>query len=110
MVLFAKRDIVIYECSCTLQETQLQISIKVQDFSQCVNGLVPFNMLGHAAHGSCLPCSLLVCHSSVKSPFPPKKGLETGKVVRSEDWQGKEVLYFSEHKSWMYVLVTSSVG
>jgi hypothetical protein len=38
-----------------------------------------------------------VSHSDIKISFPPEEGLETRKVVRSDDWQGKDIEYLSEH-------------
>jgi hypothetical protein len=65
--------------------------MKIRHFPQCVDGLVPFYALGHAPHRSCLPYPVAVCECSVKSPFLPKEGLETGKIVHSKDWQGQAI-------------------
>jgi hypothetical protein len=81
--------------STTLQETQLKIELK-RDFLQ-IDVLVPFHALSYAPHRSCLPCSSPVCQRSIKLFFLPKEGLNTGEVVRSENWQGEEIKYLSAH-------------
>jgi hypothetical protein len=65
--------------------------MKIRYFPQCVDGFVPFYALCHASHRSCLPYPIAVCKCSVKSLFLPKEGLKAGKILRSNDWQGKEI-------------------
>jgi hypothetical protein len=74
-----------------LLETQPQIEIKYGNFLQSVEILVPFYDILPSLHRSCLPRRLPASHSDIKISFSPEEGLETRKVARSEDWQGKEI-------------------
>jgi hypothetical protein len=65
--------------------------MKIRHFPQCVDGLVPFYALRHAPHRSCLPCPLPVCKTNIEFSLLPKDGLETGKIVRSQDWRGRAI-------------------
>jgi hypothetical protein len=60
-------------------------------FSQSVEILVPFYEILPSLHRSCLLRRRPVSHSDIKTSFPPEEGLETRKVARFDDWQGKQI-------------------
>jgi hypothetical protein len=77
---------VILESGCTvLQESQVCVGIKIRDFLQRVDVLVPIGALRNAPHRSRPPFSLPVGHGSKESSFFPKEGAKMGEVARSED-------------------------
>jgi hypothetical protein len=86
MVLLAYRDTVILESGCTgLRDSQLGIGTDTQQFAQCVEILIPFNVPCHAPDRSCLPCSLLAGHFNVKPSFFPRESIEMRKIVGPQD-------------------------
>jgi hypothetical protein len=62
-----------------LHRSQLDIETHIPYFSQCVDFLVPFDVLSHALYRPCQPRFLPIGHGNVKLSLFPRE------IVRPED-------------------------
>jgi hypothetical protein len=68
-----------------LHGSQLGIETENRHFSQCVDFLVPFDVLSNALHRTGLPCLLPAGHRNIKPSLLSREGFQRREIVRPED-------------------------